>query len=252
MGAITPSQTGGGPMHLYMLYRNGVKLTHGIAISVINFISTIIIFVIFTGAAFWILRETEINSTLFTLIKSGFSIFTTLFTFIIVGLVAPQFIARVLTRIDKILSKIAKKYQVKINKFINKVKSSLLEYNQSIKVLLLKNPSLFPYSLFITAVMYFNKYLIAYTLLLGLGYSGNFMEIIAVQAITFFLLYYAPTPGASGIAEFSIALLMGPFIPVAGIASFTILHRTFLLILPAIAGAFVVFPELKRHSEGKS
>ena len=32
MGAVTPSQTGGGPMHLYMLYRKGVQLTHGIAL----------------------------------------------------------------------------------------------------------------------------------------------------------------------------------------------------------------------------
>lgn len=248
MGAVTPSQTGGGPMHLYMLYRRGVKLTHGIAISVINFISSILFFMISSGLALWYLQTTEINDTLYTLIKSGFTIFSTLFLFILIGLVAPQVIGAMLTRFGKTISRISQKHEDKIASIVSRVNGKLLEYNQSVLLFLKKNPLLFPYSLVLTFIMYFNKFLIAYMIVQGLGYDGGFWEIISVQAITFFLLYFAPTPGASGIAELSIASLMAPFIPEAGIASFTILHRSFLLLLPAVIGAFIVMAELKKHS----
>ena len=248
MGAVTPSQTGGGPMHLYMLYRKGVKLTHGIAISVINFISSIIFFMISSGTALWVLRNTDINDTLFTLIKSGFTIFSSLFIFILVGLIAPQLISRFLSKFGRGLSKLSTKHEAKISNTIDNVNDKLFEYNDAVMIFLKENPLLFPYSLTLTFIMYFNKFLIAYFLVVALGYNGEFWEIISVQAITFFLLYFAPTPGASGIAELSIASLMAPFIPEVGIASFTILHRSFLLLLPAIVGAFIVMRELKKHS----
>ncbi len=248
MGAVTPSQTGGGPMHLYMLYRRGVKLTHGIAISVINFISSILFFMISSGLALWYLRNTDINDTLYTLIKSGFTIFSTLFIFILVGLVAPQVISNLLEKFGHSLSNLSKKYKDKIEMIISNINAKLFEYNESVLIFLKKNPLLFPYSLCLTFIMYFNKFLIAYFIVKGLGYTGAFWEIISVQAITFFLLYFAPTPGASGIAELSIASLMAPFIPDVGIASFTVLHRSFLLLLPAVIGAFIVLAELKKHS----
>lgn len=248
MGAVTPSQTGGGPMHLYMLYRRGVKLTHGIAISVINFISSIIFFIISAGLALWHLRNTEMNETLFVLIKSGFTIFTSLFLFIILGLVAPKFISGFLSKLGSWLSKLSNRFSERILTSIEKINQKLFEYHDVVMLFLRKNPWLFPYSIVITFVMYFNKFLIAFLLMKALGYDAAFWEVISVQAITFFLLYFAPTPGGSGIAEFSIATLMAPFIPEVGIPSFTILHRSFLLLLPAIVGSFIVLNELKRHS----
>ncbi len=249
MGAVTPSQTGGGPIHLYMLHRRGVKLADGIALSVINFISTIIFFITSTGIGLRILRDSEINDTLYSLIKSGFSIFTTLFLFILLGLVAPHFVGRILAKMGRMVDSLSHRLASKISSAIDKTKSKLFEYNHTIRTFLFKNPLLLPYSLVLTIIMYSNKFLVTYMIVLGLGYTGDLAHIMAIQAITFFLLYFAPTPGGSGIAEFSIASLMTPFIPGAGIASFTVLHRSFLLILPAIVGSFIVMKELKKHSD---
>jgi uncharacterized protein (TIRG00374 family) len=249
MGAVTPSQTGGGPMHLYMLYRKGLQLTHGIALSVINFISSIIFFITSSGLALWYLKGAEINSTLFTLIKSGYTIFTSLFLFILFGMIAPQILSRAISKFGGTIAGLFKNKKEKILNGVSSVNEKLFEYNATIKLFLRENPILFPYSLGITFIMYFNKFLVAFMIVKGLGYDGDFWSIISVQAITFFLLYFAPTPGGSGVAELSIATLMTPFIPALGITSFTILHRSFLLILPAIFGAFVVLKELKRHSE---
>ena len=63
-----------------------------------------------------------------------------------------------------------------------------------------------------------------------------------------FVLYFAPSPGGSGIAEFSIAVLMASILAADLIPVFTLLHRIFLLFLPAVIGSFVVLRELKKHA----
>lgn len=97
--------------------------------------------------------------------------------------------------------------------------------------------------------MYFNKYALAFVLLLGVGVEADFWTVIGIQAIIFFILYHAPSPGASGFAELSIAGLMSHIIIESKLATFTVLHRTFLLLLGAMVGAFIMMKELKRHNE---
>ncbi len=249
MGAVTPSQTGGGPMHLYMLNRGGVKLADGIVLSIINFISTIIFLVASAGASLYYLKDKEMNDSLYLLIQSGFSIFSTLFVLIFVGLIAPSWISKGLQRLGGILGNLLPKYRSRIEKIVSGTTTKLHEYNETISIFVKKHPILLPMSLVVTILLYFNKYLIGYFIVLGLGYSPDFWSVIAIHAVITFLLYFAPSPGASGIAEISISFLMGQIIPVAGLATFTILQRFFSLMLPAAIGAILVLKELKRHGD---
>ena len=69
---------------------------------------------------------------------------------------------------------------------------------------------------------------------------------MAVQAIIYLLLYFAPSPGGSGIAELSIAGLMAGIIAEDYIGTFTLLQRSFLVFIPAMLGALVVLRELNK------
>lgn len=249
MGAVTPSQTGGGPMHLYMLNRGGVKLADGIVLSIINFISTIIFLVGSAGAALYYMKDSQMDDRLYLLIQSGFSIFSTLFVLIFAGLIAPGLISRGLVKVGNFIGSLSGKYNDKIQRVVAVASEKLHEYNETIILFVRKHPILLPISLIVTILLYFNKYLIGYFIIWGLGYTPDFWTIIAIHAIFTFLLYFAPSPGASGIAEVSISVLMAPFIPEAGMLTFIVLQRFFSMILPAAAGAVVVLKELKRHSE---
>jgi len=182
MGAVTPSQTGGGPMHLYMLNRGGVKLADGIVLSIINFISTIIFLVGSAGGALYFLKDKEMNDNLYLLIQSGFSIFSTLFVLIFAGLIAPGFISKGLRKVGGLIGKMSGKYQQKVEKGVNTASDKLHEYNETIILFVRKHPILLPMSLVVTCLLYFNKYLIGYAIVLGLGYTPDFWIIIAVHA----------------------------------------------------------------------
>ena len=250
LGAVTPSQTGGGPAHLYMLWRGGVKFTDGVAVSVMNYISTIVFFVASTGIAIFHLEKIIPNNhfSLDILIKSGFYIFTTGFIVVLISLLAPERMGKLLVRLGSKLKAIFPNRFKNLDSRAQKLAAELQNYHKTIKFFLISKPLLLPLSFVITCIMYFNKYALAFVLLLGLGIDADFWTIIGIQAILFFMLYHAPSPGASGIAEISINGLMSSILLGPVLTTFTILHRIFLLWLGAFIGGFVMFRELKKHN----
>jgi hypothetical protein len=103
-------------------------------------------------------------------------------------------------------------------------------------------------SLLITMILYFNKYLLAYVLILGFGGEADFMTVIASIAVCYLLLYFSPSPGGSGIAEVSLAAMLGTFVSSEVANSVTLLHRSFLIFIPSILGALVILDEMRKDN----
>ena len=70
---------------------------------------------------------------------------------------------------------------------------------------------------------------------LGIEASGLF-NIIETQLSLIFLIYFAPTPGSSGLAEGASMLLMEGAMPIGFAPYYNLLWRCSTLYLPAIAG----------------
>ena len=77
-------------------------------------------------------------------------------------------------------------------------------------------------------------------LMSAVGLPFRYMQTIAVQAVFMFILYFVPTPGASGVAEGGGALLYSILMPanMAGIMS--IICRFFTDYLSIFMGVVVV------------
>jgi uncharacterized protein (TIRG00374 family) len=58
-----------------------------------------------------------------------------------------------------------------------------------------------------------NKLLAGYVAIRALGIEANFVDILLLQTLVMFLLYFAPTPGASGIGEVLSAAVMSSYVP---------------------------------------
>ena len=66
--------------------------------------------------------------------------------------------------------------------------------------------------------------------------ASSLKDVLETQLNLIFLIYFAPTPGSSGLAEGASMLMMDNIIP-AGFAPFyNLLWRGTTLYLPAIAG----------------
>lgn len=84
-------------------------------------------------------------------------------------------------------------------------------------------------------------------ILSGLGISASLGQVIAIQVLIQFMIYFMPSPGGSGFAEAGIAILFHRLVPPAIMPLFTLLQRSFLLFVPALIGAVVVIRQLKKE-----
>ena len=252
VGAITPSQTGGAPAQWYILNRYGIKIVDSIAISIMNYVSTVIFFVISGAFALTYTAQLIANDLLQTLISSAFFIFTGGLIVIILSVVIPKrmgsFFVNLAVKIQNIFSLKEDKLKKKADQF----SLELINYHDTMMIFIRKKPHLMILSFVVTSILYLNKYTLAFVLLLGLGIEADYYAVISIQALIFFIIYFAPSPGGSGVAEISIAVLMGQIIADSKLASFTILHRSFLLLIPALIGAFIILAELKKQTAKES
>ena len=247
MGAMTPSQSGGGLAQLYVFHRNGVSISDNISNGFFNWISTLIFFPLSGWMAIYILDDAIPKGFVTHLTRFGFSIFTTLLIAVIVGLFSPSFLGHLVTGLGTLISVVSKKAGSWLSRKGPDIQSQMIGYRRKYADLIKTKPQLMVYSFLLTIVLYFNKYALAYIFCLAFGLDVNFWVIISIMAVLYLLLYFAPSPGGSGIAEVSLVALLGPVVGADIAGSITLLHRSFLIYIPALIGAWVTIRQVSKE-----
>lgn len=250
MGAITPSQTGGGPAQLFILHQGGISVPRGMSIGVINFLSTIVFFILAAGVSLLFLGGCFSSSTVNHLITAGFAVFSLQFVVVVTALLKPSIFERFFNFLTGIfsrntrISKRVKTLQVWFSKFV-------MHYRDACKFFFYEELTVVLQSFVLTAVLYLNKFTLAYFLMKGIGGNGSYVELIAIHMIIFFISYFAPSPGASGVAELTTAALMSSIISRNLLPAFTLIQRFFLLYIPVILGVFTVLSAVRKQEVSK-
>jgi uncharacterized protein (TIRG00374 family) len=244
-GAITPSQTGGAPAQLYIFYRAGVALAKAMFVLVVNFAFTLIFFLIAGFFALLFLREHLSQGLIRYFVQYGFLAFLGFFVFFCLALGRPDLLSRGVRAMAKLLARAHRTWGLRIFQLNRRIRARLDSYRAS-RTHFLRHEKLVLLSAFgLTILMYLTKFTLGYFLMRGVGVAGGYMNMLAIQTLIMLILYFAPTPGGSGIAELSIAALMSTLMPGYLLPIFTLLYRFFLLYLPALLGVFVILAELR-------
>jgi len=244
--AVTPGQSGGGPAWVYILYRNGIPIASAAAVSVIVFISTLFFFLSITTTSVFYLDQHFSIHTILRLLQYGFVTCTALFLLILVSIWLPYRMTRLIRFIARFMGRFGKHWGECSVRLGEKIILTLKHYQRNCVEILKKDPITVLKTFLITGVYYFVKLNIAYIILLGIGIEIDYLTAIAVLALLRFILYFTPTPGGSGVAEISIAVLVSLIMPTYLLPLFTILYRSYHLFLPAGFGAWVMISELKK------
>jgi len=247
MGAVTPSQSGGGPAQWYIFYRNGVSIADNISNSFFNWISTLIFFPLTGAFAIYVLQDSIPDGFIMHLTKFGFSVFTTLLIVVVIGLFSPQLLGKIIFIIGKSIKSIHTKWGDKIINVGTRAVETMSDYQKKYMNLLRTKPQLMVFSFMLTMLLYFNKYALAYIFILAFGIEVDFWAVIAVMSVLYLLLYFAPSPGGSGIAEISLVALLGPLVGDDYSSSITLLHRSFLIFIPALIGSWIVLKQITKE-----
>ena len=251
MGAMTPSQTGGSPAQVFVYYRNGLSIGEGLSIIVVNYLATIIFFII--AAVFGLRVLSGVGSdTVLTLVAVAFGLFSLQLLLFLFFLWKPEMVERLLRSVSAWLARRLRFASSFIRRASSRLCDELAEFHEACQLFLRRKPAIFLQSFGLTAVLYFNKFLLAWLVMRGLGIEGSVLEVLAIQALIVFILYFSPSPGGSGIAELTTGALMARMVPMARMGVFTALQRLFFLYLPAGVGAVIFLHALGRYARERA
>lgn len=251
VAAVTPSNTGGGPAQLYILTRRGVPLSGAISVSLINFFSSMSFFFLAFLVVFFFTDGGIFPRGLAFLIRYSFLVFSVVSLLGVFLMVKPESLSFLFRIFSWITGAIWRKDQEKQTKMSEKLKDQVVQLRFYLQHFFRKEKLILSISFLLTIAMYFNKYLMAYVILKGLGLDVSFMQVMYLQIIQFFILYFSPTPGASGIAEISSVTLMSAIVPTGYLPVFAVLWRFFVTYVGVMCGAWITLKDLNQHFKEK-
>ena len=106
------------------------------------------------------------------------------------------------------------------------------------------------WAILISGPSHANKLLAGYVALRAVGIEANFVDILLVQTLITFLLYFAPTPGASGVAEVLSTLVMSVYVPKGVLPLYTLIWRLILSYYTIAFGFFVFSHWVRKGIKG--
>ncbi len=223
-----------------MLHRAGISVAGATSVSIMNFIATLG-FLLVAGllALHWITRSfVDFHFRFILSLSSGvFYIVTLLF---LIFLFRPMVIGRA---VEWVLQRIGNRWKKKSEAFdiiISKIDGFVKNYQSHIHYFWKREKLVLFHNFWLTAVLYFNKCFVAYIVLRGMGLKPEFLQVVFIQILLIFLIYFCPTPGASFLAETSAAALISLLIPHHLVSVFSVLWRFFTTYFGVIVGGVIL------------
>lgn len=242
-GYITPMQSGNGPMMIYTMKRYGVPVPVALTSALMTFIATIIFFGIVGPLAITLGAGESLGEhgnilglSLYDLFLGTLSVFASVGSVLIGVLVFPKLARDLIARLAAALGRKNQRFSAKLAVFeegLNRAHASVVAFNSPRGWL-----AVF-WAMLLTSISHANKLLAGYLTLRALGIHANFSDVLLLQTLIMFLLYFAPTPGGAGLAEIVSAAVMGVYVPRELAPLYILIWRLIQTYYTVIAGSVV-------------
>lgn len=249
---ITPFSSGGQPMQIYMLKKDGIRLTKATNIIIQNFIIYQAALVIFGIIAILINNSlklfTEVN-LLKQLVTIGFLINT----LVMVGLVVISFSSKfnhfIVNKSISILSKF--KLVKDKEKTLAKWREKVDDFHEGAEYL--KKNKMLCFRTFIYNMIYLTlNYVMPYFVILALASTSTDatpLKTICASAYVLIMGSFVPIPGASGGIEYGYLRFFGNFITGTLLKASLLIWRTISYYLPMLVGGILFNINTKRGDD---
>jgi len=254
---LTPSQTGGGPMMIWAMSRAGVPVPEAAIATFMSFIGTVVFFaiagplaiVLGAGRSLRLHGVPLLHLSLYDVFK------VSAWGFVITGglhlavLLFPGQARRLvhwaigwLERRGGGSARLAGR-MAGLREAIDRMQECVMQFLTPAGWFALAG------GVVTSALAHANKLLAGYVVLRALGIQANFVDVLLLQTVIGFLLYFAPTPGGAGAAEALSAALMSVYVPRALLPIYTLLWRSTVSYATVAFGSLVFFKLLHGRLE---
>ena len=234
--AITPAATGGQPVEVYYMTKEGISTANGtmamllqlcgfqISTLSLSIISAIIFPDLLKGGVVWF--------WLLGLLLNG-----TALAFMLVSVFSKKITRKLVDYLVKILKKINVR---NVDKKVEKIEAGLKQYNES-SVFILSHKKEFVKAILRVFVQIIFYHSITYSVYKAFGLSGeNFFRIFAMQSVFYTTVSGMPLPGAIGVSETLFLKIFGTSFPKLLLSGAMLIYRLISFYFYLVVSAIVV------------
>ncbi len=248
---LTPSQTGGGPMMIYALKRHGVPLPEAMISSLMTFVATVVFYgiagpvALFFGAGRSLERHGILGHsfTLYDLFRLSLGGFVGIGVILILLFVFPELGRRIARGV---VGWAERRGSARLADWATDMRDGIDRSHDCMRAFFRgKGWAALAAAVVVSVPTFGNRLAAGYVVLRMLNIHAQFVDVILLQTLITFLLYFAPTPGGSGLAEVLSAAVMSIYVPRALTPSYILLWRIVTCYLTVGFGSLVFWQWLK-------
>jgi uncharacterized protein (TIRG00374 family) len=237
---VTPFDTGGEPLQVYLLHKQGFEPGESTAIVTLKSLISAMarLFLVLLIPAWYLIRRRAwaLPKGLETALYIGLLVYISFFGLGVFFAAYPEYIRVIMDKIlnNKFMSKFISKSTA--DTVMEHVEKGVRDFRAALTMFLRERRSTLILISILSLITWAIAFFIPILILQGLGVAPPFAETMAIAGIFYLAAAYAPTPGSSGAAELSLAALFGSIVPFPLLGVFVLLWRSITYYLTLIVG----------------
>ena len=252
VSCITPFQTGG-VGHLYIYARAGVPLSAAITSGIICFLATLTTLIFFAGGITWLNPSFLPRGSVWVSLFS-FLMFAVVFTTFVLLLFKPDIIFPFFHWIYRTVQRRFTRFAPIVERAILKVEELVTEHKAFATMFVRYHKRTCGLSVLLTCGFFGARIVGSYIVVKALNGDATLWELSVTGLLLNFVVLFAPSPGASGVAEVVTVGLMEKLILKELIPLYVLLTRFFTIYCAVVVGGIVIglqlAKDLRKNTDG--
>lgn len=246
---VTPMATGGGVAQVWYLQRYGVPIGRATAATTIR--TVLAIFFIFSLTPMFLLTLNALdNQPILKDIGLALAVFIVLYlSFFAVVLFRTHWLIGPLSKLLHLLRRFHLLSARRHTRWQYKARREMLRFSYSFSEYLHGPPTSVLLSIVFTAVFLLSLFSFPALLIASLDYDVSYLTSTGLLVVTTFIMYFSPTPGASGISEGVFGSFFRDILSANHLILVIITWRLLTIYLGMIAGLVIFQRELVRSKK---
>lgn len=246
---VTPLATGGGVVQVYFMRQQGMAIgTATAATSIRTMLAALMLFTL-TPIIIWAkpdLFQVFLHKNLLYAITSFSCLYLGLFWIILFRI---SIIKHWLFRILHLASKLRLISRAQFRSIFLRFSTELEVFSKGFTQYFRGNLYWASLSVLFTALFLLLLFSFSVVLIKAFGYQIHALTILVFQVVVTFFMYFAPTPGASGIAEAGYGLLFAQLVQKQDITLLTLSWRFLTIYIGVVIGIILFYREITARTK---
>ena len=238
---VTPFATGGGFVQIYFLNKRGISLGNATAATTIRTVLATVFFFITTPLI--ILNEQSFSKVFpKETVLFYISLFSLLyFTFFYIVIFKNRLLKKIVYNFLRFIKNKGIISKIKFRELCQNLFEEIDIFSDNLNYFLKGSKKDIASTILATLFFLLAEFSFSVVLIHGLDYEVSAISILFMQVIVVFSMYFAPTPGATGVAEGSYSLLFARFVQSSDIVPLIFAWRFLTKYIGMLIGMIIFF-----------